>query len=65
MKKDKYEGYFFMLSIGAFAERVGVSVETVRSWIKENKVPSTKIGKRRLINVDKLRDSLESDDGDD
>ncbi|WP_299733208.1 helix-turn-helix domain-containing protein [uncultured Endozoicomonas sp.] len=62
MTKDKFEGYFFMLSISAFAERVGVSTETVRSWIKDNRIPSHKIGKRRLINVDKLRDSLESDE---
>ncbi len=61
--KEKYDGYFFVLSIKAFAERIGVSHETVRTWIKENRIPSRKIGKRRLVDVDKLRKDLDSEDG--
>lgn len=49
----------FLLTIELFANAIGVSVETVRCWIKDNKIPSVKIGKRRLVNVQKLRNELD------
>lgn len=49
----------FLLTVDLFANAIGVSVETVRCWVRDNKVPSVKIGKRRLVNVQKLRDELD------
>ncbi|MRI32614.1 helix-turn-helix domain-containing protein [Endozoicomonas sp. OPT23] len=42
-----------------FALLLGVSIETVRVWVRKNQVPSFKIGKRRLINVRKLKKMID------
>ena len=49
-------------TIEEFSKLVGVSIDTVRVWVRNNKIPSFKIGKRRLINVRKLKDNIDSDD---
>ena len=41
-------------TVDDFAQSIGVTSETVRIWIRRNKVPSFKIGKRRFVNVRKL-----------
>ncbi len=41
-----------------FALLLGVSTETVRIWVRKNKIPSFKIGKRRLINIGKLKEMI-------
>lgn len=53
---------YFIQSVESFAQRVGVSAETVRTWIKDNRIPTVKMGKRRLIDIRKLKAKLEDDD---
>ena len=48
-------------TIEEFSKSVGVSIDTVRVWVRNNKIPSFKIGKRRLINIRKLKDKMDSD----
>ncbi|OED47189.1 hypothetical protein ACH42_03305 [Endozoicomonas sp. (ex Bugula neritina AB1)] len=48
-------------TIEEFARSVGVTVETVRIWIRKNKIPSVKIGKRRLVNIHKFKNNLDSE----
>lgn len=39
-----------LLTVEKYAEKVGVSVESVRSKVKNGHVPTVKQGKHRLIN---------------
>lgn len=39
------------MTIAKYAESVGVSERTVRGWIDKGFLPTTKIGKRRMVNV--------------
>jgi len=39
------------MTIAKYAQSVGVSERTVRGWITKGLLPTTKIGKRRLVNV--------------
>ncbi|KEI71402.1 excisionase family DNA-binding protein [Endozoicomonas elysicola] len=56
------DGEYFIQSVESFAQRVGVSAETVRTWIKDNRIPTIKMGKRRLIDIRKLKAKLDNDD---
>ena len=59
---ESNDGEYFIQSVESFAQRVGVSAETVRTWIKDNRIPTVKMGKRRLIDIRKLKAKLENDD---
>ncbi|MGI9282859.1 MAG: helix-turn-helix domain-containing protein [Endozoicomonas sp.] len=61
MKPDNTDG-LILQTIDDFARSVGVTVETVRIWIRKNKIPSVKIGKRRLVNIHKIKNTLESEE---
>lgn len=39
------------MTIEKYADSVGVTERTVRGWIDKGLLPTTKIGKRRLVNV--------------
>jgi excisionase family DNA binding protein len=39
------------MSIEKYAEKLGVSLDTVRGWIKTGKLPTYKLGKRRMVNL--------------
>jgi len=43
------------------ADRLGLSVRTVRRWIADGTLPSTKIGGTRLIAEEDLERALDSD----
>ena len=58
---QQYENLNFIVTIEVFAKEVGVTVETVRCWIRNNTIPSVKLGKRRLVDVDTLRNNLSSE----
>ncbi len=60
--KEPNDNEYFIQSVESFAQRVGVSAETVRTWIKDNRIPTVKMGKRRLIDIRKLKAKLEDDD---
>jgi excisionase family DNA binding protein len=47
-----------LLSQQQFSELVGVSHDVVRCWIAKGKIPTVKIGRRRLINVAKLTQEM-------
>lgn len=40
------------LGVDALAERLGVSGWTVRTWIKQGRIPVYKLGRRLLVPVD-------------
>jgi len=40
------------LPIDALAERLGVSQWTVRTWLRQGRVPFVKIGRRVLVKTD-------------
>ncbi len=42
----------------AVADRLGISVRTVRRWIADKTIPSTKVGGSRLIAEDDLARTL-------
>ena len=39
------------ITVEKYAEKTGVSIETVRGWIKTGKLPTVKVGKRRMVNL--------------
>jgi excisionase family DNA binding protein len=45
-------------TVEQFAERNGLEEGVVRAWVYRGNLPTTKIGKRRLINSALLRQSL-------
>lgn len=45
-------------TIEAFAERNGVTYDTVRIWAAKGVLPSVKLGKRRMVNSALLRNWL-------
>lgn len=45
-------------SLEIFAAMVGVSEDTVRSWVQVGTVPSIKMGRPRLVNLAQLRADL-------
>ena len=49
-------------TIEEFSKSVGVSVDTVRVWVRDNKIPTFKIGKRRLINIRSLKQRMDVND---
>ena len=52
-----------VMEICRFAELVGVSADVVRGWIEKGHIPTTKIGRYRLINVAVLtREALSGGD---
>ena len=59
MKNKNDNSNDFLQTVERFAKSIGVSVETVRCWIRDNKIPSIKIGKRRLVNVQKIKNDLD------
>jgi excisionase family DNA binding protein len=40
------------MSIDMLADRLGVSSWTVRTWLRQGRVPFVKLGKRVLVRVD-------------
>lgn len=49
-------------TVEAFADRNGLDEGVVRGWIYKGNLPTVKVGKRRLINVALLRQSLLEED---
>lgn len=47
-----------MCSKEIFAAMVGVSIDTVISWIQTNTIPSIKMGRPRLVNLAQIRTDL-------
>jgi excisionase family DNA binding protein len=47
-----------MCSIEVFALMVGVTQDTVKSWVQNHTVPSIKMGRPRLINLELIRKDL-------
>jgi len=43
----------------AFALMLDVSADVVRGWIESNTIPTAKIGRRRVINLHRLRRELD------
>ncbi len=41
-----------------FAELTGVTLDTIRGWINRDQIPTTKIGRRRMINLVLLEKEL-------
>ena len=39
------------MTIEHYAQQVGVSTRTVEGWVAKGLLPTTKVGRRRLINV--------------
>lgn len=42
-----------------FADMLGVSGDVVRGWVETNTVPTIKIGRRRIINLHKVRQDID------
>ncbi len=47
-----------MCSIEVFAMMVGVTQDTVKSWVQNDTIPSIKMGRPRLVNLEQLRRDL-------
>ena len=39
------------MTIEEYAKKTGVSEDTIRGWIKTGKLPTYKVGKRRMVNM--------------
>ena len=39
------------MTMDEYAKAIGVSDRTVKEWVLDGKLPSVKIGKRRMVNV--------------
>ena len=59
MNKENNNDGRILQTIDEFALSIGVTTETVRIWVRRNKIPSYKIGKRRLVNIYKLKGMLD------
>jgi hypothetical protein len=46
-------------SAEVFAQMLDVSPDVVRGWVETNTVPTCKIGRRRVINLHRLRRDLD------
>lgn len=44
-----------LLSMPTYAAAIGLSLETVKAQVSRGLIPSVKVGKRRLVNVEALR----------
>ena len=44
-----------LLTVQVYAAAIGLTVETVRAQVDRGYIPSIKVGKRRLVNVEALR----------
>ena len=51
-----------VVTMQRFAELAGLSTSTVRLWVKNGYLPSVRIGKRRLIALDMLREQIKNGD---
>lgn len=47
-----------MCSIEVFSLMVGVTQDTVKSWVQTGTVPSIKMGRPRLVNLELIRKDL-------
>lgn len=47
-------------SLEVFAQMLDVSSDVVRGWVETNTIPTAKVGRRRVLNLHKLRLDLES-----
>jgi len=52
-----------MLTVPEAARRVGRNPETIRRWIREGKLRSTKVGTQHVIDEADLESALDDDDG--
>jgi excisionase family DNA binding protein len=41
-----------------FAQELGLSLSVVRAWVARGYVPTVKIGRRRLIDLDRYREQV-------
>jgi excisionase family DNA binding protein len=53
-----------MLTVPEAARRAGRNPETIRRWIRERKLPATKVGTQHVIDVDELDRLLSQADTD-
>jgi excisionase family DNA binding protein len=44
-----------LLTLPVYAAAIGLSLDTVRAQVERGLIPSVKVGKRRLVNVEALR----------
>ena len=42
-----------------FADMLGVTADVVRGWVETSTVPTIKIGRRRIINLHKVRQDID------
>lgn len=47
-----------LLHVHAAAERLGVSIYTVRSWLRQRKLPHAKLGRRVLVPAAAIEDFI-------
>lgn len=47
-----------MCGIEVFALMVGVTQDTVKGWVQNNTIPSIKMGRPRLVNLEQIRRDL-------
>ncbi len=47
-------------SLEVFSRMVDVSSDVVRGWVETNTIPTAKVGRRRVVNLHRLRLDLES-----
>ena len=51
------------MAMDVYAQAIGVTERTVEEWVKSGKLPSTKVGKRRLVNVaQRYKELIEQED---
>lgn len=49
----------WLLSLDQTAERLGLSIWTVRKWIQDGKIASNKLGGRRLVPLSEIQRLIE------
>lgn len=54
----KEENSVVLLTIPQLSEKYGISCHTIRKWIKDEKFPALKAGRKSLINVMIFEDFL-------
>lgn len=55
-----FDGHTQLLDLKTTAERLSVSPETVRKWVKQAKIPYVKLGRRLLFSVSDLSTWIEA-----
>lgn len=50
-----------VVSPALFAEKSGVSLHVVKHWVADGLIPTYEVGRRKLINIPKLRQELLKD----